>query len=116
MLAALALSAIACSCTDDDRYTSWSPKGTRKLLVSVRNCGATTGLSTVIRERRGWFGRYVDLIAIDGEAIGEKQLKLGWVDEDEIVISVDPSLGVWPARPFPSDLKVGYAPGTRLGR
>lgn len=57
----------------------------------------------------------MDLLVIDGEAIGEKLLRISWFDEDEIVVGVNPSLSVRPATPFPSDLKVGYEPGTRLG-
>jgi len=113
---ALSLAACACTCTDTEQYTSTSPKGTRSVFVSVRNCGATTGLITIVGERQGWFGRRVDLLVIDGEAVGEKLLTINWFDEGEIVVHVDSSLSVRPVAPFPSDLKVGYEPGTRLGR
>jgi hypothetical protein len=102
-------------CQSSDRYSVKSPSGKRTVVVSVRNCGATTGLTTVVSEERGWFRRRVDLLTIDGEALGEKRLRIGWFDDNEIVVGVDSALVVHPATPWPSDLSVGYEPGTRLG-
>jgi len=114
-MVALGVLASACLCRDSEQYRLSSPKGTRTVVVSVRNCGATTGFTTIIGERRGWFGGKMDLVMIGGEAVGEKQLRINWAGEDEIVIAVDPSLSVTPLPEFPGGLKVGYEPGTRLG-
>jgi len=85
------------------------------VVVSRRNCGATTGFTTVVSERRSWIRGSLDLVEIDGEALGEKQLRLGWIDDDEIVIEANSALTVHPVNQEATDLRVGYAPGTRLG-
>lgn len=118
VLAAFALTAAGClgsMCGDTELYKSTSPSGTRSVKVLTRDCGATTGVSTLITERQGWFGRQVVLLAIDGDASAPGLLTIGWVDETEFVISLHSAFSIRPATPFPSDLKVGYAPGTRLG-
>ena len=84
-------------------------------MVAIRNCGATTGYATVVSESRGWLRKRAELFMIDGEALGEKMLKIRWVSDNELAVAVDPALRVFPATLTSSDLRVTYAPTTRLG-
>src|SRR5262249_19124720 len=107
---------LSCACTDELLYSTTSPQRKRTVLVSRRNCGATSGFTTVVSERRGWIRGNLELLEIDGEAIGEKQLRNRWLDDNEIVVAADSALTIHPSDLDATDLKVGYAPGTRLGR
>lgn len=57
----------------------------------------------------------VELFELGGEALGEKQLRLGWINDDELIVGADKALALHPIDLEATDLKVGYEPGTRLG-
>src|SRR5262245_44642338 len=105
---ALTLVSVACMCSDDNLYTLTSPKGKRTVAVLRRNCGATTGFTTVVTERRAWFEPDIELLTVGGEALGEKQLRLHWVDDNEIVVGADSALSVYPCDLKATDLRVDY--------
>lgn len=106
----------ACTCSTEKVYSSVSPGKKRTIVVSRRNCGATSGFTTVITEQRGWLRPDVELFELGGEAFREKQLRMGWVDDDELIVGADSALALHPVNLEATDLKVGYLPGTRLGR
>lgn len=105
----------ACMCSTDRLYSSVSPGKKRTIVVSRRNCGATSGFTTVVTEQRGWMRPDVELFELGGEALGEKQLRLGWINDDELIVGADKALALHPIDLEATDLKVGYEPGTRLG-
>lgn len=60
----------ACPCGGSELYKTVSPKGTRTLVVCTRNCGATGGFTTVIKEQSAQLSRQIELIEIGGGALG----------------------------------------------
>jgi hypothetical protein len=89
------LSTASCvSCADDPKYTVVSPSGRRSVTLAVRNCGATTGFTTVVSVSQKRFGIYPVskvLFAANGELAGDRWLTLRWASDDELIVRVNNS-------------------------
>ena len=80
------------SCADDPKYTVASPSGRRSVTVAIRNCGATTGFTTVVSVSQKRLGLYTVskvLFATEGELVGDRWFTVRWASDDELIVTVN---------------------------
>lgn len=105
-------------CADEPKYTTASPSGRRTATVAIRNCGATTGITTVVTVSQKRFGLYNasrELFGADGEVAGDRYFTLRWASDDELVVTVNAPIVLFRADKPLSDLTARYEGSPKFG-
>jgi hypothetical protein len=108
----------SCMCSQDPKYHVSSPSHSRSATVAVQNCGATTGFTTVVSVSQRRFGLIPssrNLLIGDGELVGERDLRLHWNSDDELVITINSTATVQRMEEPFSGLVVRYEGNPKFG-